>query len=177
MSPIIKRKRTTGISHRFLVVFFLTVAWLTVLPIQGQEAYGETKKVSGTSKTSVILAQTHIPVADSPVRVLLSAFHSVLSSADPDWDNARFFYVQYVEYIKEWVERGYGVISHLGGDQTFIKFAGRLISTEGSDSTGEWEGVFIGGTGKFKDIKARWLFKWKKTMAEGTMGEWEVEYF
>jgi hypothetical protein len=153
------------------------VAWLTVLPIQGQEAYGETKKISGTAKTIVRLAQTHIPVADSPVGGFLSVYHSVLSSADPDWDNARFFYVQYDESTKEWREKGYGVISHVGGDQTFIKFAGRVISAEGSDLTGEWKGVFIGGTGKFKDIKARCLFKWKSTTAEGLMGEWEVEYF
>ena len=178
MSPIIKRKRRMCISHRFLVVFFLTVAWLTVLPIQGQEAYGETKKVSGTSKTITRLAQTHIPVADTPVKGYLSVYHSLLSSADPDWNNARFFYVQYDESTKEWGDRGYGVITHPGGDQTFIKFVSRDISeTAGSEATGEWEGVFIGGTGKFKDIKARWLYKWKWTVTEGRMTEWKVEYF
>ena len=177
MSSIIKRKRRMGISHRFLVVFFLTVAWLTVLLIQGQEAYGETKKISGTSKTIARLAQTPIAIADSPAKGLLIVFHSVLSSADPDWNDARFFYVEYAESMKEWGDRGYGVITHPGGDQTFIEFVGKLTSTAGSESTGEWEGVFIGGTGKFKDIKARWLLKWKRIMTEGRVSEWEVEYY
>lgn len=44
MSQIIKKKKMKGISHWFLVVIFLTVAWLAILLIQGQEAYGETKK-------------------------------------------------------------------------------------------------------------------------------------
>jgi hypothetical protein len=175
MTTINKSKVT--IINRGLTSIFIVICFLLSL-IQSQEAYAEMKKVSGTSKTIARLARARIPLADLPVKGYLRVSHSVLSSADPDWNNARFFYIEYDETTKEWGERGYGVITHPGGDQTFIKFVGRLISvTGGSEMTGESEGFFIGGTGKFKDIKARWLLKWKWTVTEGTMGEWEVEYF
>lgn len=177
MTTINKSKVT--IINRSLTSIFLVICFLLSL-IQSQEAYAEMKKVSGTSKTIACLARTRpeIAVADCHFWVSLDVYHSVLSSADPDWNNARFFYIEYNESTKEWGDRGYGVITHPGGDQTFIKFMGRDISeTAGSETAGEWEGFFIGGTGKFKDIKARWLLKWKWTVTEGTMGEWEVEYF
>jgi hypothetical protein len=171
-------KSNVTIINRSLTSIFLVICFLLSL-IQSQETYAEMKKVSGTSKAIVRLAQARIPVADTPVMGRLSVYHTVLSSADPDWNNARFFYIEYDESTKEWGDRGYGVISHLGGDQTFIKFVGRMILATGGghEATGEWEGFFIGGTGKFKDIKARWLLKWKETMTEGTKAEWEVEYF
>ncbi len=173
MTTINKSKIT--IINRGLTSVFLVICFLLSL-IQSQEAYAEMKKVSGTSKTIVRLALNRIPVADTTVKGYLVVYHTVLSSANPDWNNAPFFYIEYDESTKEWGERGYGVITHPGGDQTFIKFVGRR-SAAGSESTGEWEGLFIGGTGKFKDIKARWLLKWKKTTTKGLMVEWEVEYF
>jgi len=135
------------------------------------------KKVSGTSKAIVRLEETQIAIADITQKGSLEVFRTVLSSADPDWNNAPFFYIRYDEPTKEWSRKGYGVITHPGGDQTFIKFEARQLSAAGSASTGEWEGFFIGGTGKFKDIKARWLLKWKFTTTEGTTTEWKVEYF
>lgn len=177
MTTINKSKVT--IINRSLTSIFLVICFLLSL-IQSQEAYAEMKKVSGTSKTIACLARTRpeIAVADCHFWVSLDVYHSVLSSADPDWNNARFFYVLDAVRPIERDDRGFGVITHPGGDQTFIKFVGRLISvTGGSEMTGESEGFFIGGTGKFKDIKARWLLKWKWTVTEGTMGEWEVEYF
>ena len=91
---------------------------------------------------------------------------------------APLFWILYDESAKEWGRRGYGVITHPGGDQTFIKFASRLTSETGViEVTGEHEGFFIGGTGKFKDIKARWLLKWKRTAAGEGTAEWKVEYF
>jgi hypothetical protein len=135
------------------------------------------KKVSGTTKAFVRLAQSNIHIAYSPLMGSLRVYHLVLSSADPDWNNARFFYIVYDESAKEWGDRGYGVITHPGGDQTFIKFLQRLTPASGADIAAESEGFFIGGTGKFKDIKARWLLKLKGTVTEGLMAEWEVEYF
>jgi len=179
MTTINKSKVT--IINWGLTTIFIVICFLLSL-IQIQEAYAEMKKVSGTTKTRVRLAQTYIPFYNTTVKDYwkgyLSVYHSVLSSADPDWNNAPFSYIEYDESAKEWGDRGYGVITRPSGDQTFIKFMVRDISeTAGIGSTGEWEGVFIGGTGKFKDIKARWLYKWKRTVTEGEVAEWEVEYF
>jgi hypothetical protein len=170
-------KSKVTIINRSLTSIFLVICFLLSL-IQSQEAYAEMKKVSVTSTRRVRLAQARIPVADTPVMGSLRVYHSVLSSADPDWNNARFFYILYDESTKEWGDRGFGVITHPEGDQTFIKFVSRVISATGiSEMTGDSEGFFIGGTGKFKDIKARWLSKWKWTVTEGMLDEWEIEYF
>jgi hypothetical protein len=74
--------------------------------------------------------------------------------------------------------KGYGSITHPGGDQTvFVEFRDKTTSTAGPDMAGESEGFFIRGTGKFGDIKARWLLKWTMKVGEGSAGEWTVEYF
>jgi hypothetical protein len=175
MTTINTRKVT--IINRGLTTVVLAICFLLSLS-QSQEAYAEMKKVSGTSTGDVRLAETKIAVAYSPKKGRLSVYHSVLNSADPDWNNAPFFYIVYDESAKEWDDRGYGVITHPGGDQTFIKFEGRRISYAALDeATGEHKGFFIGGTGKFEDIKARWLLKWTMKVGEGTVGEWAVEYF
>ena len=175
MTTINKSKVT--IINRGLTSIFLVICFLLSL-IQSQEAYAEMKKVSGTTKAFVRLAEARIAVADTPVKGFLGVYNSVLSSADPDWNNARFFFIVYDESAKEWERKGYGVITHPAGDQTFIKFVGREISAiEGSEVNSEQEGFLIEGTGKFKDIKARWLLKLKSTHSEGRMAEWKVEYF
>ena len=172
---VINKTKVTMI-NRGLTSIFLVICFLLSL-IQSQQTYAEMKKVTGTFKTISPMAQNHVRLIDAPVKGLMNVYRSVLSSADSDWNNARIFYIEYNESIKEWGDRGYGVITHQGGDQTFIKFVSRSLPATGSDASGEWDGVFIGGTGKFKAIKARWLLKWKNTMAEGTVVEWKVEPF
>ena len=163
------RKKTIGI---WAIVCTLVISACFLLPlIQNQEAYAETKKVTGTLKDTVPLG--------------CGARHSVLSSADPDWNNARFFSAGWrkFKFTKPGHFKGYGVITHPGGDQTFIQYVIKTVpsdgrrETGGSEWTGETEGFFISGTGKFKGIKARWMSKWKHTVTEGWMVEWGVEYF
>ena len=173
MTTINKSKVT--IINWGLTTIFIVICFLLSL-IQIQEAYAEMKKVSATSKRVANLFSSKSSKMQATVRFVNTT--SIYSSADPDWNNAPFSYIEYDESAKEWGDRGYGVITRPSGDQTFIKFMVRDISeTAGIGSTGEWEGVFIGGTGKFKDIKARWLYKWKRTVTEGEVAEWEVEYF
>jgi hypothetical protein len=175
MTTINKSKAT--IINRGLTIIFLVICFLISL-IQSQESYAEMKKVTGTTKAFVRLTETHITVAHSPRKGRLSVYHVVLNSSDPDWNNAPLFWVEYDESKKEWDRKGYGVITHPGGDQTFIKHARRMTSSTGIiEATGEQEGFFIGGTGKFKDIKARWLLKWKRTVKKEWAAEWKVEYF
>ncbi len=132
-------KKTIG---NWRIVFILVIpVYLLVSLIQYQEAYAETKKISGTFKAIVQLS--------------FCARHSVLSSADPDWNNARFFSASSLEFTKPGYFNGYSVITHPSGDQTFIKFTDKMISSDGhretggSETTGETEGFFMKGTGKF----------------------------
>ena len=170
-----KVNKTIGI--RYVTYICLIGLWLLVLLIQSREAYCETKKISGTAEDIAVLAINRIPIDNSPYKGNFYVYHSVLVSADPDWNNAHFFYIQYDEPTKEWDERGYGAISHPNGDQTFIKFVNKWESATGFKLTGERKGVFIGGTGKFNGIKASWLCKWIYNKATGKrLDEWEVEY-
>ena len=124
-----------------------------------------------------VLARTMVPIPKTPVKGYLIVYNAVFSSADPDWNNARFFFVHYQASIDG--HKGYGVINHPGGDQTFIEFDDKVTSaTGGSEQLGETKGFFLKGTGKFKDIRARWKSKWTWNRTKGNrIDEWEVEYF
>lgn len=175
MAPISKNKKTIII--RGFTSIFIVCCFLLSLNFS-QEACAEPKKVSGTMKRLPNLAKDKIPIPNCEQHLYLNVHQAILSSDDPDWNNARYFYFGYYEFGKDQNEySGYGSISHPGGDQTFYKIAGKITSESGTDRAGETEGFIIRGTGKFKDIKARWLIKWKKNLAEGMMGEWAVEYF
>ena len=170
-------KKPIGI---WAIVCILVISACFLLSIiQTPEAYGEKKKVSGTytenDKTRLTTARFSIP--DSTLTVNISVQSVVLHSDDPDWNNARLFSVCYNDPAKVDLSTGFGTIVHPGGDQTFIEYEGRLKSSGGADVTGEAEGIFLGGTGKFTGIKARYLSKWKSTMTEGDTVEWEVQYF
>ena len=99
-------KKTIGIWA--IVCILLIVFCFMVLMIPRQEAYAETKRVSGSYKKLPRVARTMIPVADSTQKGWMNANNSVLSSADPDWNNARFFHVSYNESLKESTTKGYG---------------------------------------------------------------------
>ena len=163
-----------------LTSIFIVFCFLLSLNFS-QEAYAESKKVSGTIVDADVtsLAKRSIRIPNCEHYLYLNVRHAILRSDDPDWNNASYFYITYkgfgIDQIDEY--NGYGSISHPGGNQTFYEFAGKRISAAAANSAGETEGIIIHGTGKFEGIKARWLIKWKKSMAEGRLGDWTVEYF
>lgn len=172
----ITRKRVMTAYYRSLTGLFLVLA-LLFLSIQTQEAYAERKKVSGTQKVITQLARANIPCFRPGSWVPLWAWHSMLISDDPDWNNAQRFYFQYDEVTKERHFRGFGVNTHPNGDQTFFQYKGKRepIGTGPYDYTWEFEGFFLKGTGKFEGIKGSIVAKGKTSMAEKTW-DWEVEY-
>ena len=175
MASISKSKGTVII--RCLTNIFIVFCFLLSLNFS-QEAYAEPKKVSGTLKKLPNLATDQVSIPNCDQKLYLRVRQAILISDDPDWNNAHYFYFGYFDFGKDQNEiSGYGLISHPGGDQTFYKLAAKYTSESGTDKAGETEGFIIRGTGKFKDIRARWLIKWKKNVAEGVMGEWAVEYF
>lgn len=122
-----------------------------------------------------VLAVNRIPIENSPYKGNFQVYHAVLASEDPAWNNARFFFIQYGEPRKGYDERGYGVISLPGGDQTHIKFFNKWTSSTGFELTGERKGVFVGGTGKFAGIKGSYLCKWMYNKATGKRSDgWQV---
>jgi hypothetical protein len=158
----------------FVCILLISICLMASL-IESQEAYADTKKVSGAYKNPIPLTSTLIRLANSELRV----FHVLLKSSDPDWNNARLFYIEYPEPTEDYHSKGFGTITHPGGDQTFIEYVNKLTpTTGGADRNGEINGSFIGGTGKFKAIRARWLVKWKnERLTVGFTSEWEIMPF
>jgi hypothetical protein len=150
-------------------------AWLLVSLFQSQKVYAESKKVSGTTKSVTALTQEIIRLPDMVSRIEFNISHWVLSSTDPDWDNAHVFYVTYNHPTKPRVFKGYIAITHPGGDQAFMKYEGKQEHLGGMDFITETKGRYIGGTGKFKGIAGSWTTK-LKSQAEGRTAEWETEY-
>lgn len=172
---LVKSRKIVGI-WGIVGILAISTCFLMTL-IQNQEAYAETKKVSGTIKWLPHLATDKIPIPDCAENLYLTVDRAILSSDDPDWNNAHLFFFSYIEFRKDQQQSGYGSITHPGGDQTYIKFVDKETSASGAEGAGETEGFFILGTGKFEDIKARWLLKWTEKITEGKVGEWAVEYF
>lgn len=150
-------------------------AWLLVSLIRSQEVYAENKKASGTTKSVTRLTQEIIRLPDMVSRIDFNISHWVLTSTDPDWDNAHVFYVRYNHPTKPRVFKGYIAITHPGGDQTFFKWEGKHEPLGGGESITETKGRYIGGTGKFEGITGSWTEK-LKSLATGITAEWETEY-
>jgi hypothetical protein len=159
-----------------LVAILVISAWLLVPLIRSQEVYAESNKVSGTTESVTRLAQETIRLPDMINSIGFNVSHWVLSSTDPDWDNAHVFYVRYTHPTKLMVVKGYTAITHPGGDQTFFKYEGKVEPSGGVDQIQEAKGRYIGGTGKFKGITGSWTSKLKFTQTEGITVEWETEY-
>ena len=158
-----------------IVCTFVISVGLMVAFTPAQEAFGEKKKITGTSKVINLLARTKIAVSKSPVKGYLIVYNAVFNSADPDWNNSRFYFIKYKASPDS--HKGFGVITHPGGDQTFIEFDDKQ-SASGTDVKGETEGFFLKGTGKFENIRARWKSKWMQNYSGGErIDEWTVEYF
>ncbi|CAB1059168.1 hypothetical protein D1BOALGB6SA_3926 [Olavius sp. associated proteobacterium Delta 1] len=172
----ITKKRVMTVYSWPSMGLFLALALLFV-SIQTQEAYAERKKVSGTCKVLTQLTRVSIPCGGPGAFVPLWAWHLMLNSDDPDWNNVQRFSFQYDDITKERFFRGFGVNTHPNGDQTFFQYKGKRepIGTGPYDYTWKIEGFFIKGTGKFKGIKGSMVANGKTSMAEKTW-EWEAEY-
>jgi len=173
-------KKTIGIMG--IVCILAISVCLMISTIQIQESYAETKTVSGTFKLAYNLAKNHIINPDTKCTVLVTNRLFTLNSTESIWNNASYYYVS-TEMDFTMVggdSKIYAVITHPGGDQTFIESEGtwKFGSLEGGYNWSfESNGKFIGGTGKFKGIKALWKFKGKGKEDKEIIGEWEVKHY
>ena len=161
-----------------LVGILLIFAWFMISMIPSQEAYAESKKVTGTIKATTVIGRHLIqcftgeePVPAGDLRNRVGAY----SSADPDWNNTTFFIVSFVGPKSNIV---YGIDIHPGGDQTFRQLKGMTKMESFGTIIVKNEGWFVGGTGKFKGMTGKWNTITKATSSEqaGRKTEWEAEY-
>ena len=168
-------KSKTILTNLWFPCILLIVAMFLVSLLQGPKAYAESKKVSGTVKTSSDLERNLIQSTASkpaiPVGELWNAVGSY-SSADPEWNNATFFSVWFMENLNF---IGHEIVTFKGGDQIFRTVKGRAKALNVHDWTADYDGWFVGGTGKFEGIKGTWKAKTVLTQSENTT-EWETRY-
>ena len=116
------------------------------------------RKISGTGRGIRILTSARMPAERDPGReVLVSGSLVALRSSEPDFDNVEAVDIDFSEHTaSRGVQRGHSVITHPGGEKTFIVYEGtsRTIAPAGGGIRTTFEGDwwYTGGTGKFTGI-------------------------
>jgi hypothetical protein len=173
----------THFGRRWSIVSLLViVAWLLVSLLQSHDAFAESKKVSGTRKVVTELARSGLDITLGDASYFVGFLTNrlwVYSSTDPAWNNATAYSVVFSEQAIR-AFKGFIVVTHPGGDQTFLEIEGTWEETgfpkgQVGGYAGQWEGRFLGGTGTFKGIRGRLTATWKLS-TKGVTGEWEAEY-
>jgi hypothetical protein len=137
----------------------------------------ETKRATGTHGSVALVARTEVFLPSTLLTAQLESRSRGLISQDPDWNGATLFTTSFFDQAMqlERQARGHMVITHPGGDQTFLQYE---ISWKPVGSLElEWQllGRFVRGTGKFKGITGTWRERGKST-STGDSGDWETEY-
>src|SRR5262245_39211178 len=85
-------------------------------------AHAESKKATGTTEFSVRVAHTEVFLASTLDAGQLESQSRGLVSQDPDWNHATLFSTSFRDPAMQVEHRALGhmVITHPGGDQTFL---------------------------------------------------------
>jgi hypothetical protein len=156
------------------IVFASVLILSSSLPVVAAE------KVTGVNKDFQRLSETTANVPDKPghtLKQITTVWKSV--STNPNfgeaWTNA---VVQQDNFGVDVTERGYGTSHYQDGDVSYISFEGAVKTTrkDGGDFDTVAQGRFtwMGGTGKFKNIKGSGTYGCKFT-PKGGQCDWEAE--
>ena len=138
------------------------------------------EKVTGVNKDFQRLSETTANVPDKPghtFKQITIVWKSV--STNPNfgeaWTNA---VAQQDNFGADVTERGYGTNHYQDGDVSYISFEGAAKTTRKDggdfDTVGQGRFTFLGGTGKFKNIKGSGTYACKFT-PKGGQCDWEAE--
>ncbi len=133
----------------------------------------EQKKISWTAQTVRTISRTVAVHQDLPDHQLAQTQRvQAYVSQDEDWNHAEALVYDQSETIAgNGTHRGYVVMTHSNGDKTYHSFRGAHNQSGISEGSGE----FIGGTGKFKNIKGTIKYQSKFT-SEGGVSNTEAEF-
>jgi hypothetical protein len=157
-----------------LVALFGTFLVLATSP---RLAYAEAKRATGTTGSSVVVVNTLIFLASTLDTGQLQSRSRELISQDLDWNHATVFSTSFLDPAMqlEHKARGHMVITHPGGDQTFLQYEVSWKNVGPIELEWQFLGSFVRGTGKFKGISGTWREGGKST-STGDGGNWETEY-
>jgi hypothetical protein len=139
----------------------------------------EKKNVSGSIKNKQMISNVVSTPGDDPKHVIIqSVIADIITSSDPDWNDVEAMaYEQSDRVAGSGSRKGYLVVRHKNGDESYLKYEGNDKMT--ADDRGAWEVSsegdihVIGGTGKFKDMKGNGKYK-GKTNPKGSSVNWEA---
>jgi hypothetical protein len=158
--------------------------WLILVAL-GLAAWGDearaqvsATRASGRSTDVVQVARTELFLGNNPADTgRLESLSRTLTSENPDWNQARVFSVRFADpYMRsERQMRGHMVVTHPGGDQTFLEYEFKWKPAVDGVSDFEMMARFLRGTGRFKGISGTWRERGQASVAADT-SEWHVEY-
>ena len=165
------------IVRRSAILLAVILGTFLGVPPSGTLAHAEPRKVTGTTGSSNVVANTLIFLASTLDTGQLQSRSRDLMSQDPDGNRANVFSTSFWDPAMQLERRarGHMVITHPGGDQTFLQYE---ITWKNLGPTElEWQilGLFVRGTGKFKGITGTWRERGKSTLT-GDVGDWETGY-
>lgn len=167
--------------HRNVIGSVVFVICLLSSLFQPQNAYAETKKISGTGKSTAVVCEIKMYPEDMPGHeITLINFLGLDNSSDPVFNNVQVNSIGSSDMIAgTGTGKGYRAVTHNGGDKTFASYEGTtttVTTADGSSDTsfeGKW--WFTRGTGKFKGISGGGTYNGKMT-ENGYVYEWKGEY-
>jgi hypothetical protein len=159
------------------------IAACAVVSLSFSAQAAEKKKISGTGKILQVISKTTLYLGDVPHHELSQEVRKQIytpTEKPPDWDVAEevVAYEQSDSVAGSGSHRWYGINRLKSGDERYEKGEGTHTTTV--KAGGAWETTFegkfewIGGTGKYKNIKGGGTYKGKAT-AEATSFDWEME--
>jgi hypothetical protein len=166
---------------RMTAVGFVVMFVVASVGLSAQAA--EKKKISGTGKILQVISKTTLYLGDVPNHELSQEVRKQIytpTNPPPDWDVAEevVAYEQSDSVAGSGSHRSYAVNRLKNGEERYEKAEGTHKTTV--KAGGAWETTFegkfewIGGTGKYKNIKGGGTYKGRAT-AEGASFEWEME--
>ena len=147
--------KSLAVSTLWSTLFFVLLAGLA----QGLQA-AEKKKITWTSKYGPVQQRIAAPVGGQPGHDLVQQVRQdMTASGDADFDGTMVVVTGQGDTVKgSGPIRGYATRTHKNGDQTFMKYEGTV---KRSGDAVNWQTLadgaveFIGGTGKFANIKGK----------------------
>ncbi len=146
-----------GSNMRKLSTVILATLLILAVSSPGEAAEKRKFKMTGTWKET--LSQHAINPTDDPNHVMMQATERhAESSTNQDFNAIELLnFIQMDNYAGRGTHRGYAIQVFPGGDRTYRKYEGTQQITVNPDGTfeGAGQGVnqFLGGTGKFKEIR------------------------
>ena len=172
MKRLVSRMTAVG-----LVVMFVVAS----IGLSAQAA--EKKKISGTNKRERIVSQTTVNPGDVPNHELVQGVRiNSNTSSNADFNGEAMAYYQDDHVAGSGSHRVYWTLTNKNGDRATLFSEGthKTTTKEGGARETTWEGKcqWMGGTGKFKNIKGPCTYTGKANSEGVWINNWEgeVEY-